>query len=124
MAKQIMPESRESAEIVNQAPGAGEAPHASEPAPAPDSVQPDAASAAHADSRETRILARLRGLERAARDAARKRIAGSRVEKALDGLPKRVERELDGLLDRVGLVRKSRLEIVEQMERDHHHKAA
>jgi hypothetical protein len=43
------------------------------------------------------------------RAAAEKRLAGTRAERVLKELPERAERELDGLLDRVGLVRKSRV---------------
>jgi hypothetical protein len=47
-------------------------------------------------------LARLRA-------RAEKRLEGTRAEKLLKELPVRAEKELDGLLDRVGLVRKSRI---------------
>jgi hypothetical protein len=66
------------------------------------------------------LLGRLRQLERTAREAAQKRIADT--ERALEALRaeghKRVERELDALLGKVGLVRKSRLEIVEEPKAD------
>ena len=47
-------------------------------------------------------LARLRA-------RAEKRLEGTRAQKLLNDLPVRAEKELDGLLDRVGLVRKSRI---------------
>ena len=59
-----------------------------------------------------RLKKELTDLETNARAAAKKRLAGSRIEKLLEKLPGTIEGEVDALLERVGLVRKSRLEIV------------
>lgn len=98
--------------------------------PASDAAAPPA-EATKAQSTEPAFLGRLRELERTAIDVAKKRLAGTRAEKVvekvaetvaasrgeLEQLPARMEKELDGFLDRtldkVGLVRKSRLEIVD-----------
>ena len=58
-------------------------------------------------------LARLRGelvaLEKNAREAARRRLAGSRFESLVEKFPAQLEGEVDALLGRVGLVRKARV---------------
>ena len=69
-------------------------------APVPVPARPDA-------------LARLRGelvaLEKNAREAARRRLAGSRFESLVEKFPAQLEGEVDALLDRVGLMRKPRV---------------
>lgn len=58
-------------------------------------------------------LARLKKewaeLEQNAKAAAKKRLAGSKVEQLIEKLPSQIEDEVDALLDRVGLVRKARV---------------
>ena len=61
-----------------------------------------------------RFKSELAGLEKSARAAAEKRLKGSKVEQLIEKLPGQLEGELDALLDRVGLVRKARLEIVKE----------
>lgn len=53
---------------------------------------------------------RVRRMVQSAEDLAKKRLQGTRIELVLDAVPVRLEKALDGLLDRVGLVRKSKLD--------------
>lgn len=52
---------------------------------------------------------RLQKLVKSAQDMARARLAGTRLERLIDGLPARLEKRADDLLDRVGLVRKKKM---------------
>ncbi|MDP2339540.1 MAG: hypothetical protein Q8O67_01170 [Deltaproteobacteria bacterium] len=61
-----------------------------------------------------RLRREFEQLESDTRAAAKKRLAGTRLEKLLDKLPGTLSSEVDALLERVGLVRKSRLEIVKE----------
>ncbi len=62
----------------------------------------------------SRLKRELSALEKDARAAAKKRLAGTRVEGLIEKLPGQIEGEVDALLDRVGLVRKARLAIVRE----------
>jgi hypothetical protein len=53
---------------------------------------------------------RFRRIAQSAEELAKKRLHGTRAELLLDTVPARLEKALDALLDRVGLVRKSKLE--------------
>lgn len=66
--------------------------------------------AAAAKDPVARFKKELAALEESARAAAKKRLAGSKVEQLIEKLPNQIEGEVDALLDRVGLVRKARLD--------------
>lgn len=53
---------------------------------------------------------RLQKLIKTAEELAKTRLSGTRMELLVDGLPARLEKALDAALDRVGLVRKSKLD--------------
>ncbi len=78
-----------------------------------DAVEAPASVAAKADP-VARFRKELSTLEENARKAAKKRLAGSKVEQLIEKLPRQIEGEVDALLDKVGLVRKARLEIVKE----------
>lgn len=52
---------------------------------------------------------RIQKLFKSAEELAKTRLTGTRMELLMDGLPARLEKALDAALDRVGLVRKSKL---------------
>lgn len=74
---------------------------------AADVVQNGETPAAAADNAPT---GRVQQLLKTAEEMAKSRLAGTRAELLLDGLPARIEAFVDAALDRVGLVRKSKLE--------------
>lgn len=57
----------------------------------------------------SRLREELVALEKNARSAARRRLAGSRFESLVEKFPAQLEDEVDALLGRVGLVRKARV---------------
>ena len=69
-----------------------------------------AAEAAEQARAEAAPTGRLQRLLRTAEDLAKSRLGGTRAELLVDGLPARIEKLVDAALDRVGLVRKSKLE--------------
>ncbi len=52
---------------------------------------------------------RIQKLLKSAEELAKTRLSGTRVELLMDGLPARLDKAFDAALDRLGLVRKSKL---------------
>jgi hypothetical protein len=59
---------------------------------------------------------RIQKLIKSAEELAKTRLSGTRMELLMDGLPARLEKAFDAALDRVGLVRKSKLPGAAQAE--------
>ena len=85
-----------------------QAPAAEAPAAAPKAETIDATANGKGRLERIRVAAEKRLGDAKANVTAR--LEGTRAKKVLDEVPARVEKELDAVLDRIGLVRKSKLQ--------------